>query len=187
MIPDVAIVGGGIAGLSAALCLHARGLTVEVFEQAPEARELGVGINLLPPAVRVLADVGLLDELVTAGIATNELILATRRGQHIRRERRGLGAGHDTPQLSLHRGRLHGILHRAVVARLGPEALHLGHRLERGAQPEGRIVLGADGIHSAVRAGLFPDEGPPPWNGVMMWRGATEWPTFLDGRSMIVA
>ena len=185
--PNVAIVGGGIAGLTTALCLHDHGVPCDVYEQSAEARELGVGINVLPPAVSVLARLGLLDELDRAGVRTSVLTLATRRGQPIWREPRGLDAGHARPQLSLHRGRLHGTLHRAVLDRLGADHLHLGQRTEPGSAPDGDIVLGADGIHSAVRAGLVPNEGPPRWNGVMMWRGATEWHRFGDGRSMIVA
>jgi len=49
------------------------------------------------------------------------------------------------------------------------------------------VLVGADGIHSTVRQRLFPDEGPPSWNGVTMWRGANDWPAFGDGRTMIIA
>ena len=184
--PDVAIVGGGIAGLVTALCLDAVGVGCEVWERAPGCPELGVGINLLPPAVEVLAGLGLLDELDRHGIRTSELILATRRGQHVWREPCGLAAGHAVPQLSIHRGHLHGILHRAVRDRLGDRRLHLGVAVEPGALPDGTVVLGADGIHSAVRATVVGD-GPPRWNGVLMWRGATRWPPFLDGSTMVVA
>jgi 5-methylphenazine-1-carboxylate 1-monooxygenase len=202
----VAIVGGGIAGLTAALCLHARGVEAEVFEQASQIRELGVGLNLLPPAVGCLTELGLLPALDRAGIRTNELILANRHGQRIWRERRGVAGGHAAPQLSIHRGRLQQVLYDAVGRRLGPGAVHVDRRLvdvtdgEHGpvawfvdrnsAVPKpapAAIVLGADGIHSTLRAAMYPTEGDPRWNGVMMWRGAVEWPVFLDGRSMIVA
>ena len=98
------------------------------------------------------------------------------------------------------------VIHRAVEERLGPEAIHTGCRLGSFAQHEGGMVahffdrtgahvktargdilIGADGIHSRVREMLFPDEGPPCWNGLMLWRGATDWPVFLTGRSMIIA
>jgi 2-polyprenyl-6-methoxyphenol hydroxylase-like FAD-dependent oxidoreductase len=184
--PDVAIVGGGIAGLVTALCLDAAGVGCEVWERVPGCPELGVGINLLPPAVEVLARLGLLDELDRHGIRTSELILATRRGQHVWREPRGQAAGHAAPQLSVHRGHLHGVLQRAVRDRLGDHRLHLGVAVEPGALPDARIVLGADGIHSVVRTTIVGD-GPPRWNGVLMWRGATPSPPFLDGSTMIVA
>ncbi len=184
--PDVAIVGGGIAGLTTALCLDAVGVGCEVWERAPGCPELGVGINLLPPAIQVLADLGLLGELDRHGIRTDDLILATRRGQHVWREPRGLAAGHAVPQLSIHRGHLHGILQRAVGDRLGDDRLHLGVAVEPGALPDATIVLGADGIHSAVRTSIVGD-GPPRWNGVLMWRGATSWPPFLGGTSMVIA
>jgi 2-polyprenyl-6-methoxyphenol hydroxylase-like FAD-dependent oxidoreductase len=200
------IVGGGIGGLAAALSLHRAGVEVEVHEQADEVRELGVGINVLPSAIAVLADLGLLDALVAAGIETHELLMTTRRGELIWRERRGLAAGHGVPQVSIHRGRLQGILAEALRQRVSDCSIHLGHRLAGFADSDEGVVarfvdraghlrsetsaaalIGADGIHSTVRRLLFPAEGPPRWNGSMLWRGATTWPAFLDGRSMIVA
>ena len=170
--PDVAIVGGGIAGLVTALCLDAVGVGCEVWERAPGCPELGVGINLLPPAVEVLARLGLLDELDRHGIRTSELILATRRGQHVWREPRGLAAGHAVPQLSIHVATSTGSSSGRFAIVLGDRRLHLGVAVEPGALPDGTIVLGADGIHSAVRATIVGD-GAPRWNGVLMWRGAT--------------
>ena len=132
MTAHVAIVGGGIAGLTAALCLNANGVTADIYEQAGEIRELGVGINLLPPAVRRLADLGLLAELDRVAIRTNELILANRHGQHIWSDRRGLGGGHDTPQLSIHRGQLQRVLLDAVRDRMGAAAVHVDRRVVGG-------------------------------------------------------
>jgi 2-polyprenyl-6-methoxyphenol hydroxylase-like FAD-dependent oxidoreductase len=200
------IVGGGIGGLSAALSLHRAGVEVEVHEQADEVRELGVGINILPSAIAVLADLGLLDAVIAAGIETAELRMTTHRGDLVWRERRGLPAGNRVPQVSIHRGRLQRVLAEAVRQRVGDRSIHLGHRLANFADGEDGVVarfvdragsvrgetsaaalIGADGIHSTVRQLLFPAEGPPRWNGSMLWRGATTWPAFLDGRSMIVA
>ena len=200
------IVGGGIGGLTTALMLRARGIDCELFEQSDTIRELGVGINTLPHAIRELTGLGLLDRLDAAAVRTDVLYYLNRHGQEVWREPRGLDAGHDVPQFSVHRGRLQSVIHRAVEERLGPEAIHTGCRLGAFAQHEGGVVahffdrtgahiktargdilIGADGIHSRVREMLFPDEGPPCWNGLMLWRGARDWPAFLTGRSMIVA
>src|SRR5918999_6589513 len=110
----VLIVGGGIGGLTTALMLHARGIDCEIFEQSETFRELGVGINTLPHAIKELADLGLLERLDAVSIRTHELIYTNRFGQEIWREPRGLDAGYDVPQLSIHRGRLQGVLHEAA-------------------------------------------------------------------------
>ena len=199
------VVGAGIGGLTTALMLHQRG-TCEIYEQADAVRELGVGINTLPHAILELKKLGLLERLDEAAIRTFELIYTNRLGQEIWREPRGIDAGYDVPQFSIHRGRLQSVIHKAVVERLGPDAIRTGARLGAFKQDEGGvtgwffdragahvatargdILVGADGIHSTVRGALYPDEGPPVWNGLMLWRGATEWPAFLTGRSMIVA
>src|SRR5688500_8133461 len=120
------IAGGGIGGLTTALFLHSAGIEVEVFERAEEIRELGVGINMLPHAVKELASLGLLEALSTQGIRTRELIYANRLGQTVWQELRGIDAGLDFPQISVHRGKLLGLLHKAVVERLGPGAIRTG-------------------------------------------------------------
>jgi 5-methylphenazine-1-carboxylate 1-monooxygenase len=203
----VAIVGGGIGGMSLALSLHAAGLDeVEVYESAPAIRELGVGINVLPHAVRELAELDLLDQLSAAGVATADFTYFTRLGQPIWEEPLGIAAGCLWPQLSVHRGELLGVLHRAVIERLGTHGVHTGQQLTRfGPHSEGGIwaefvehdtgsaipgarvdvLVGCDGIHSAVRRALYPDEGPLRWNGVTMWRGVSLGRPFLSGRSMV--
>ncbi|NNM73408.1 flavin-dependent oxidoreductase [Enterovirga aerilata] len=200
------IVGGGIGGLTAALMLHARGIRAEIYEQAEEIRELGVGINTLPQAIAELSELGLLERLDQVAIRTHELLYLSRHGQEVWRETRGMHAGHPVPQFSIHRGRLQAVIKEAVLERLGPAAIRTGCRLggweedEGGitghffdragrqvASAHGDILVGADGIHSFVRGRLFPEEGPPRWNGLLLWRGARDWPAFLDGRSMIVA
>jgi 5-methylphenazine-1-carboxylate 1-monooxygenase len=202
----VLIVGGGIGGLATALSLHDVGIACTVFEQVRELRELGVGINTLPHAIKELAALGLLPALDRAGIRTRELIYANRFGQVVWRELRGTDAGFDTPQFSIHRGKLHGVLLAAVQERLGAGAVRTGCRLISFAQQvdrvvarfeqrdggdafqvEGDVLIGADGIHSTVRAAFFPREGPPVWNGMMLWRGAADWPVHVDGRTMVIA
>src|ERR1051325_475308 len=115
----IVIAGGGIGGLAVALSLHQAGIEAEVYEQSRELRELGVGINMLPHAVKELASLGLLPALDSAGIRTRELIYANRFGQTVWRELRGTDAGYAMPQVSIHRGTLHGVLLRAVLERLG--------------------------------------------------------------------
>ncbi len=202
----VLIAGGGIGGLSTALCLHQAGIECEIFEQSQEVRELGVGVNVLPHAIGVLAGLDLLPALDRVGIRTRELFYCNRFGQTVWNELRGTDAGYDVPQFSIHRGKLLGVLHQAVIERLGAARLHTGCRLagfeERGdrvvasfeERTDGRRVevagdglVGADGIHSAVRSILYPQEGAPIWNGAMLWRGATEWPIHRDGRTVVIA
>ncbi|MDH7796570.1 MULTISPECIES: flavin-dependent oxidoreductase [unclassified Beijerinckia] len=201
----VIIVGGGVGGLTLALMLHRRGLRCEVFEAVPTLRPLGVGINVLPHAVRELTVLELLPKLDAIAVRTRELTYANRFGQEIWRELRGLDAGLDAPQFSIHRGFLQNALFEAVVTRLGPAAVTLDRRLLRYQQDEagvvaefatsngdriqvsGDILIGCDGIHSCARALLYPDEGGLRWNGVMMWRGAAPHAPLGDGRSMIVA
>lgn len=202
----VIIIGGGIGGLATALMLHARGIDCEIYEQSDAVRELGVGIDTLPHAIRELAELGLLDRLDAVAVRTYELFYTNRFGQEIWREPRGTDAGYEYPQFSVHRGRLQAVIYDAVRSRLGESRIHTGHRLGAFTQDDagvaayffdrngshratarGDVLVGADGIHSAVRDALYPNEGPARWNGSMLWRGAIDWPQFLTGRSMVIA
>jgi 2-polyprenyl-6-methoxyphenol hydroxylase-like FAD-dependent oxidoreductase len=200
----VVIVGGGIGGLTLALMLKERGIGCDVYEAASKPRELGVGINVLPHAIAELAELSLLERLDEVAVRTRELIYANRFGQEIWREPRGLEAGYAVPQFSIHRGHLHGVLRKAVLARLGRGRLHTGSvfvglsqdeagvkarfkLLPRGMETvRGDVLIGCDGIHSAVLKQLDSGAGGLRWNGVLMWRGATMAKRFLDGRTMIV-
>jgi 5-methylphenazine-1-carboxylate 1-monooxygenase len=197
----VLIAGGGVGGLTLALSLHERGIPCEVFEAAPEVRQLGVGINILPHAIRELAALSLLEALDAIAIRTRELRYLDRFGNRIWTEARGLHAGHDAPQFSIHRGRLHGVLWQAAMDRLGPARIHTGKRLQGymqdsrgvtarftdGSTRRGKALVGADGIHSALRALMHPDDGGIRWNGIQMWRGAVDWPAYEGGDVMTVA
>ncbi|MER7458873.1 flavin-dependent oxidoreductase [Micromonospora sp. NPDC126480] len=195
------IAGAGIGGLTTALSLHQAGFRdITVYDRATALRPLGVGINLLPHAVRELSELGLRDRVERLGVAPGSLAYYNRHGQQIWREPRGLDAGYRWPQLSVHRGRFQMELLAAVRERLGAAAVRTGHRLvgvrngvarfETAAGEVGvtaDLVVGADGIHSALRRQHQPGEGAPVWNGLTLWRGTARAPGFLDGRTMIMA
>ena len=200
----ILIAGGGIGGLALALMLQQRGIAAEIHEAAAEIRPLGVGINALPHAIAELAAIGLLPALDAIGIRTRSLTYANQRGQTIWTEARGIHAGHAVPQFSLHRGHLHGLLWHTAVQRLATPP-HTAHRLLDATQTGGRVVarfqrpdgaidtaegaalIGADGIHSALRAALHPQDAGVRWNGIQMWRGAADWPAFDGGDAMVIA
>jgi 5-methylphenazine-1-carboxylate 1-monooxygenase len=195
------VVGAGIGGLATALSLEQIDVTATVFDAVSELRPLGVGINLLPHAVRELDELGLRRELEERSVAPSLLLYSTRRGQEIWREPRGLAAGYPWPQVSIHRGALQDVLLGAVVDRLGRDAVQVARRLVRvEEESDGRpvavfenervvadLVVAADGIHSAARRQRYPTEGPLRWNGALLWRGVANVEPILDGRTMIWA
>jgi 5-methylphenazine-1-carboxylate 1-monooxygenase len=203
----VLIAGGGIGGLAAALSLHKAGIEVTVFEAVPEIRPLGVGINMLPHAVRELTELGLAEKLEETGIRTRELVYANRHGQQIWQEDRGVHAGYDWPQYSIARGALQMILLEAARNRLGDGRIVSDHELvdfsqsndqvtahfhrrstgERLDPVVGDVLIGADGMHSVVRHHFYPDEGDPIWSERVLWRATTEGEPFRSGRSMVMA
>ena len=201
MTPDkqeTFIIGGGIGGLTLALELHARGLSCQIFEAAPEFKPLGVGINMLPHALRVLTKLGLEPSLREQGVEAREFIYFSRHGQAIFAEPCGRFAGYEYPHFSIHRGDLHKVLCDAVEERLGPEAVHLNHSSTGVEQDEtwvrvlfdnqeprtGAIAIAADGFHSVVRKQFHPSEGKPQFGGINMWRGVTRREPFLSGASV---
>ncbi|MFE6158288.1 FAD-dependent monooxygenase [Streptomyces sp. NPDC056486] len=205
---NILIAGAGIGGLAAALSLHAAGCEdVRLVEAAPEIRPLGAGVNLLPNAVRELAALGLYDELLRRSVPLERLGYYNHRGQTVWSEARGRSAGHHWPQLAITRGDLQGLLADRVAERLGADAIRtdarltgltvldsgrvrvdLSHRAHGGAvsTAEADILVGADGIRSAVRGALYPQEGAPRAQGVVVWRGVTRDRPFMGGRSMVV-
>jgi 2-polyprenyl-6-methoxyphenol hydroxylase-like FAD-dependent oxidoreductase len=198
---EILIAGGGIGGLTLALSLHQAGIACRVYEAAPEIKALGVGINLLPHAMRELSELGLLEALSAVAVETQEVCFYNRFGQFIHKEPRGRFAGYDWPQLSIHRGDLHAVLLAAARKRLGEACFVAGKRavgfaqdaggvtlsFEDGKSARGAALIGCDGIHSAIRKQLFPTEGPPAYQGINMWRGVTRGKPFLTGASMVIA
>jgi len=203
----VLIAGGGIGGLTLALSLHQIGVPCRVFESVAELKPLGVGINVLPHAVRELIELGLHDQLDASGVRTKELAFFSKHGKPIWSEPRGLEAGYKWPQFSIHRGVLQQILLDAATARLSADNILTSHHLSgwtetpNGVRADfidratgkptgsynGTLLIAADGIHSAIREKLYPQEGPPIWNGRILWRGITTSDAFLTGRTMIMA
>ena len=184
--PKVIVVGGGIGGLTAALALLQRGIDVEVYEQSAVLKEVGAGVQLGSNGTRVLYSLGLEDALARVQIAPS--------AREIRHWRSGetwnwfdLGAAstkrYGTPHVMLHRGDLLSILAEAVM-RLKPNAVTLGRKCIAVSQTADRaevgfadglvaasnFVIGADGIHSQVRANLF-GAGHAEFTGCVAWRG----------------
>src|SRR6201996_4339794 len=198
----IAIVGGGIAGLALALNLKRRGVDCRVYESAPELKELGVGITLLPHATRELAELGQLDELRAMAIENVESCFFNRFGQLLYKEPRGKFGGYSYPELGIHRGRLHMVLYRAAIAALGADKIVTNRNCYAVEQDDHSVILrmretstgkeapavtaelaiGCDGINSSGRRQFYPDE-QVVFTGINPWRGVTKRKPILTGRS----
>ncbi|MBN9473732.1 MAG: monooxygenase [Bordetella sp. SCN 67-23] len=203
---EVIVIGAGTGGLVLALSLHQIGVACRVYEAVSDIQAIGAGINLLPHAVRELDELDLVPELDRVGIRTKDASYYNHHGQFIYRELAGEAAGYDWPQFSIHRGDVQQVLLKAVRDRLGQDAVVTGHRCVGVEQdgdgatayftgPQGqdlpparaRIVVGCDGIKSAVRRQFLPDEGEPVYAGITIWRGVTPFKPFLSGADTIRA
>jgi len=204
MTQPVIIVGGGIGGFATALTLHQIGVPCRVIEQVADIRPLGVGINLQPNAVRELMDLGFTSAQMDGfGVPAREWALVGRRGQEIHAEPRGTHAGYRWPQYAAHRGRFHMALYQRFRDLAGDGAIRLGARAtgynilpdgsvrvaldtpDGPAEETGSLLIGADGIHSAIRAQMHPDQPPIHWGGAIMWRGTSLAPPIRTGSSFI--
>ena len=201
---EVVIVGAGAGGLILALSLHEIGVSCRVYDAVPEIKAVGVGINLLPHAVRELDELDLVPALDQVGIRTQDASYYNRFGQHIYTEPAGEAAGYPWPQFSLHRGDMQMVFLDAVRERLGSDSVVTGHRLtnvdlhDDGVTahfvgPDGEdlpsvrapMLIGADGIKSVLRSQFYPEEGDPLYSGLTIWRGATPMAPFLSGANTI--
>ena len=202
----VLVAGGGIGGLSVALTLHQIGVPCVVLESVRHLQPLGVGINLQPNAVRELFELGIgPDQLDAIGLQTREWVLVGLNGKEVYSEPRGVLAGYQWPQYSVHRGGLQMLLYQTVVDRLGAAAVRegmevTGYRHDPGRtgvlasietrdgerlEMEGALLIGADGLHSAVRAQMYPSQPPIQWGGAIMWRGITPGVPIRTGASFV--
>ena len=199
---DVGIVGGGIVGLALAVGLRQRGIACRVYEAAPELKDLGLGITLLPHAMRELSALGV--DARAAGIELGSSHFYNRFGQLIYEEPRGIAAGYSHPEVSIHRGRLHGLLLRKAIELLGADRIvtdrklvqfsqdsagvEFGFECPSGAKPppseRASVLIGCDGVNSAVRKILVPGD-KVVFTGINTWRGVTWHKPILDGRTYL--
>lgn len=201
---EIAIIGGGIAGLALAIGLHRRGVPSRVFEGAPQVREIGVGITLLPHAMREIAELGLLDAIRANGIETQTSAFYNRFGQKLYSEPRGVAAGYPLPEVAINRGKLHSILYNEALARLGADRIVTDRTLvdlsqdadsvtltfkqtstgEALAPVPADIAIGCDGVNSATRRIFYPHD-KVVFTGINTWRGVTRRKPILDGKTYL--
>jgi salicylate hydroxylase len=183
---NIAIVGGGIGGLAAALGLLRRGIDVDVYEQAPELRELGAGVQISANGTRVLHALGLKEALEKVQVLpAGKAIRLWNTGQTWKLFDLGMESveRYGFPYITIHRGDLHDVIAQGVMKEK-PNAIHLGRKcigvtqtaddveihFESGYPVRARLVIGTDGVQSAVRASLF-GAAKPEFCGITAWRG----------------
>ena len=192
--------------MSVALTLHQIGVPCVVIESVRHLEPLGVGINLQPNAVRELYELGIgPDQLDAIGLPTREWTLVGLNGKEVYTEPRGLEAGYQWPQYSVHRGGLQMLLYRTALDRLGSGAVRTGLAVtgyrhdddDRGVRAlvetrdgerleiHASLLIGADGLHSRVRAQMHPGQPPIQWGGAIMWRGVTPGVPIRTGASFV--
>ena len=202
----ILIAGGGIGGLTTALCLHKAGFEVKIFESVKELKPLGVGINLLPHSIRILEKLGLVAQIAKNAVETKDLVYANKHGQIFWDEPRGRFAGYKWAQFSVHRGDLQMLLTEEVKQVIGAENLKTNHHLQNfenrkggvsatfieretgkiQCQETGDVLIGADGINSVVRQKLYPNEGEVKYSSNVLYRGTTVMKPYLTGASMVM-
>ena len=200
---DIAIVGAGPAGLIAALQLHKRGITPRIYESVAELKPLGVGVDIKPYGVQELDGIGLREEFESISVDAQESLFFNHHGQEIYAELCGTHMGYIYPQRFVHRGYLQMMLYRAVLDRLGADAvvqgartvsydtdehgatLHLEHRDGTTSEVRADVVIAADGIKSTVRRQMHPESADPKYSGITMWRGTTIMEPYKTGGTIL--
>ena len=180
----VIIAGGGITGLTTALALEKMGISYHVYEKAPQLAEVGAGIWLAPNARKVLDWLGIGEEIRSAGMLINEVAIANEKMQTLRPSLDDTLRSGDIQLIAIHRARLQEILYQQVPSNrktLGASLKNLHQDADKvrvhfsDRIVEGTHLLGADGIHSVVRAHLFP-QAQLRYSGQTCWRGLSPIP-----------
>jgi 2-polyprenyl-6-methoxyphenol hydroxylase-like FAD-dependent oxidoreductase len=190
----VLIVGGGIGGLSAAIALQRAGLEVTVFEESRELHEVGAGVGLQLAAVKALKRMGMLEAILAVGSEPLQALELTnwRTGKLLARMPQGeIGADHGLFGINIHRGDLLAALAEAAgdvvevnarLTRFDQDEDGVTVRFEDGRQERGAVLVGADGLHSTVRAQLHSDV-ELRYSGYTVWRSMPPFPGHgLDDR-----
>lgn len=206
MAAKIIIAGGGIGGLTAALLLHKKGIEVKVFESVKSVKPLGVGINLLPHSVTVLNELGLINKLAGIAVSSKALLYYNKFGQKFWEEPRGVYAGYKVPQFSIHRGKFQQLLFEEAKQVIGEGNILTNHHLQSFEEKDNKVIasfvdhatgeiiheeaadalIGADGIHSAVRKYFYANEGEPKFKGITLWRAVSKAAPNLLNSSMVM-
>lgn len=200
---NIAIIGAGPAGLAAALRLHQQGFSPTIYETVPELKPLGVGLDVKVYGTLEFEQLGLLEEFRAISVDAEQSIFYNKYGQEIYAELCGVHMGYLHEQRFVHRGELQMLLYRAVIERLGADAVVNGARATGYSQAgdvvtltledregatrtvEADVVIAADGIKSAIRKQMHPDHSVPVYSGITMWRGTTLMEPFNGGGTIL--
>ncbi|WP_111495055.1 FAD-dependent monooxygenase [Marinobacter bohaiensis] len=197
---DIAIIGAGPGGLATALRLHQQGFRPHIYEAAPELKPLGVGVDIKPYAVKEITELGLYEDFRDISVEARESVFYTGYGQKIFGEECGRHMGYDHDQRFVHRGHMQMMLYKAVLDRLGEDAITLGARCKdidqdadgvtltfegEPGQVRADVVIGVDGIRSVIRSKLLPESDRSHFSGLTLYRGVTVMPPIKTGGSIL--
>ncbi|MCW4385666.1 FAD-dependent monooxygenase [Salinibacterium sp. SYSU T00001] len=200
---DIAIIGAGPGGLGTALRLHQKGFRPTIYETVQELKPLGVGVDIKVYGTKEIEELGLLDEFRAMSVDAVDSIFYNHYGQEIYAEKCGVHMGYLHEQRFVHRGELQMMFYRAVIERLGEDAVKLGHRVTGYTQDadsvtldivhaDGRservtheAVIAVDGIKSPIRKQMHPELAEPEYSGITMYRGTTLREPIRNGHTIL--